>query len=420
MPTQKFVAPNMSEALRAARQKLGGDALIMSARDLQEGVEIIAISPADIPNTGVNSAPATKPATVNPPTQPPALQVVKPAPASLPVAAPAVATPEPSTEAGSSGLLAEVAELKHMLRAHLSQRVWEDLSDHMPLEAEALKLMLNAGFSPEFSAGFTSNLKLGKVKREKLLDHMQRQLERKLKVANPIDVFDGGGVFAFVGPTGVGKTTAIAKIAARCVLRYGRDSVALFTTDTFKIGAQEQLKVYAKIIGVPVVSLRDAGDLASKISDMSRRKIILLDTAGVSQREAQMLEQNEVLRAGGTSLKRILVMSSTTNLHTLEDVILMHTMAHKTAAGPAFVGSLITKTDEAAQLSSVVDCLIRHKLPLMFFSNGQRVPEDLNQANAAYLCYRALRPRRLGESLEINDKHLPALIADQLSRWTEG
>ncbi|MBV5332800.1 flagellar biosynthesis protein FlhF, partial [bacterium] len=108
---------------------------------------------------------------------------------------------------------------------------------------------------------------------------------------------------------------------------YGRDQLALLSTDTFRIGAQEQLKVYAKIIGVPVVSLRDSDDLAAKINSLKDRRVILLDTAGVSQRDTQMLEQSQLLLEGAPALKRILVMSSTTDLRTQEDVILMYQMA---------------------------------------------------------------------------------------------
>jgi flagellar biosynthesis protein FlhF len=232
-------------------------------------------------------------------------------------------------------------------------------------------------------------------------------------------LFDLGGIFAFIGPTGVGKTTTIAKIAARCVLRYGREQVALLSTDTFRIGAQEQLKVYAKIIGIPVISLRDSEDLAAKISSMRNRRVILLDTAGVSQRDIQMLEQSDLLQAGAPSLKRILVMSSTTDLRTQEDVILLHSQAARSKEAQALTAAIITKTDEAAQIAPVLDCLIRHQLPLIFLANGQRVPEDLSQANVPYLSHRALHPRTLGSDLNLSDEHIHLLMTHELSLWAQ-
>jgi flagellar biosynthesis protein FlhF len=248
--------------------------------------------------------------------------------------------------------------------------------------------------------------------------HLSADLTPRIQTMDPLALFDPGGVFAFIGPTGVGKTTAIAKIAARCVLRYGRDQMALMTTDNFRIGAQEQLKVYARILGIPFVAVQESEDFAQKLRALGQRRVVLLDTAGVSQRDIQMLEQSQLLYEGSPALKRLLVMSSTTDLRTLEDVILMHSSAVKAKTDRALVGSIITKTDEAAQLAPVLDCLIRHQLPLVFLSNGQRVPEDLSQANTAYLLHRALNPRAIGQDLELKAEHVPALMSDQLSHWS--
>jgi flagellar biosynthesis protein FlhF len=407
MSSHKFTAPSMSEALRLARKSLGGDALIISTRDLPDGVEIIAISSAKLqalsqgPN-GHSTSHGTAPAATHPTDQ--------------------IARDHHQSQINTeseSKLLDEFADLKSMLATHLSQSAWDAISQDSPMRAEALKLLLQAGFSPDLSSSIASSVKLQGIRSRNLPNRLQRTLEEHLICADPQAIFDAGGVFAFVGPTGVGKTTVIAKIAARCALRYGREQIGLLTTDTFKIGAQEQLKIYGKIIGVPVIALRDSDDLTDKIKELSGRRIILLDTAGVNQRDVQMLEQAQLLEGGGATLKRILVMSCVTSLTTQEDVILMHSMANRKDSGPAFWGALITKTDEAAQLGPVVDCLIRHQLPLLFLSNGQRVPEDLNQADPQYLCYRALRPRALGTTLEIKDGQMPVLMADQLQYWTK-
>jgi flagellar biosynthesis protein FlhF len=315
--------------------------------------------------------------------------------------------------------LAEFSEVKQLLQTHLSARAWDDMQAQSTEKAEALRVLLNAGFSPQLCGEVADQLSAQGPSDVPLMDRLQALIESKIQTLDPLSVFDPGGVFAFIGPTGVGKTTAIAKIAARCVLRYGRDQLALLTTDTFRIGAQEQLKVYAKIIGVPVVSLRDSDDLASKLSSMKDRRVILLDTAGVSQRDTQMLEQSQLLLEGAPALKRILVMSSTTDLRTQEDVILMYQMAEKNEKSRAVTAAIITKTDEAAQIGPVLDCLIRHQLPLMFLANGQRVPEDLSQANTAYLSHRALRPRMLSSRLQIPDDQIPVHMADQLNDWVK-
>ncbi len=429
MGPQKFIAANTTEALKLVRQQVGGDAMVLSTRDTAQGVEIVAISPEALSKLSQRqedhaSGPVTKQAfsAVSPPAPGTWASPASHAPGfDLEPAAEAARAPATKVSAADiqvEQLLAEFSQVKQLLQTHLSTRAWDDLQAQSSDKAEALRILLNAGFSPQLCAELADDLMAQPpAPDERLVDRLQTLLEPKIQTLEPLSVFDPGGIFAFIGPTGVGKTTAIAKIAARCVLRYGRDQLALLTTDTFRIGAQEQLKVYAKIIGVPVVSLRDSDDLAAKLSTMGDRRVILLDTAGVSQRDIQMLEQSQLLHEGAPSLKRILVMSSTTDLRTQEDVILMHQQASQNEQTRALIAAIITKTDEAAQIGPVLDCLIRHKLPLMFLANGQRVPEDLSQANTAYLCHRALHPRVLSNRMEIPDEHIPLLMADQLNDW---
>jgi flagellar biosynthesis protein FlhF len=238
-----------------------------------------------------------------------------------------------------------------------------------------------------------------------------------LKTSRAFDIFDRGGVFAFIGPTGVGKTTTVAKIAARCVLRYGRNQVALLTTDTYRIGAQEQLKTFAKILGLSVTAVRDSEDLAAKIKDFSNRKIILLDTAGVSQRDTLMVEQSHLLEHGSSKARRILVMSSTTDLRTQEEVINLHNQAMQNTNGEKLDSVIITKIDEAAHLAPVIDSVIRHDLSILFVSNGQRVPEDLSQPDVNYLSHRAMAMRAFAETFSLTDEQVPALLSDHLGDW---
>jgi flagellar biosynthesis protein FlhF len=427
MGPQKFIAANTTEALKLVRQQVGGDAMVLSTRDTPEGVEIVAISPealsslsqrkdpeasGQLSNSDFSAPSFSSSAAFNP--APPAASFN--APPAMPSAA-ADAPPAP-TAPQVEKLLAEFSAVKQLLQTHLSARAWDDIQAQSTDKAEALRILLNAGFSPQLCGELADELAaLPADPNTRLIDRLQKLLEPKIQTLDPLSVFDPGGIFAFIGPTGVGKTTAIAKIAARCVLRYGRDQLALLTTDTFRIGAQEQLKVYAKIIGVPVVTLRDSDDLTTKLNSMKDRRVILLDTAGVSQRDTQMLEQAKLLLEGAPSLKRILVMSSTTDLRTQEDVILMHQMATQNEAQKALIGAIITKTDEAAQIGPVVDCLIRHKLPLMFLANGQRVPEDLSQANTAYLSHRALHPRSISGRMDIPDEQISMHLMDQLNDW---
>ena len=458
MGPQKFTAANSAEALKMVREKMGSDAMILSSKDVDEGVEIVAISPDALAHLASQKNPflSNKPAST---------QAVPPAPTiNTPVfqeitkdVIPRVITPSmnvgglivkdiitsnppvntPSSAEASNGnttqaplntnatpaesprvehLITEIEEVKKMLQSHLASNYWNNLQQESAGHAEVTKTLLSAGFSPKLCAELVQNLS-DSSDTKTLLAEVQKRLEQSIKTIDPLEAFDRGGIFAFIGPTGVGKTTTVAKVAARCVLRYGRNQVALLSTDTYRIGAQEQLKVFARILGLPVISLRDSEDLESKLAELSQRHIVLLDTAGVNQRDVLMIEQSQLLKEGSRDAHRILVMSSTTDLRTQEDVIMLHNQASIDANQSRIMGAIITKTDEAAQIAPVLDSLMRHELPLMFLSNGQRVPEDLSQANAAYLAHRAMHPRSLGNNLNVLDDQIPALMADYLNDW---
>ena len=267
MVPHKIIAATTTEALKLVREQVGGDALVLSTRDTAEGVEIVAISPEALAKMSqrpeVKTAPVASPSANNTPASTPAANVFK-SPGtgySNNASAPSFSGAPPEDKRVDK-LLAEFSEVKQVLQTHLSARAWDDMQAQSTEKAEALRVLLNAGFSPQLCGEIADQLSTQGPSDAPLMDRLQVLLESKIKTLDPLSVFDPGGVFAFIGPTGVGKTTAIAKIAARCVLRYGRDQLALLTTDTFRIGAQEQLKVYAKIIGVPVVSLRDSDDLS--------------------------------------------------------------------------------------------------------------------------------------------------------------
>ena len=333
-------------------------------------------------------------------------------PAAPPPAQAIAATPV-STGPGLHALSSQMAEVKSLLSGHLAQNFWTSLQQTAPSHALLTRRLLNAGLSSQIVSQMLAELPLDNDF-ERLLDGAQRWVQSHLQIQDPFALFDTGGVYAFIGPTGVGKTTTLAKIAARCVLRYGRRQVALLTTDTYRIGAQEQLRVFARILNLPVVSLRDSDDLESKMADLSSRKIVLLDTAGVGQRDTMMVEQLEMIRQGYGAVHRVLVMSATTSTRTLDDVVESHQNA---LGGQGIHSAILTKIDEGMSLAPSVDCVLRHQLPLLFLSNGQRVPADLFAADAAYIAHRTVNPRGRDDS-STDAAHIPAMIADDISGWT--
>ena len=340
------------------------------------------------------------------------LPINKIAPAAPPPPQVIAATPI-STGPGMHALSSQMAEVKSLLSGHLAQNFWTSLQQTAPSHALLTRRLLNAGLSSQIVSQMLAELPLDNDF-ERLLDGAQRWVQSHLQIQDPFALFDTGGVYAFIGPTGVGKTTTLAKIAARCVLRYGRRQVALLTTDTYRIGAQEQLRVFARILNLPVVSLRDSDDLESKVADLSSRKIVLLDTAGVGQRDTMMVEQLEMIRQGYGAVHRVLVMSATTSTRTLDDVVESHQNA---LGGQGIHSAILTKIDEGMSLAPSVDCVLRHQLPLLFLSNGQRVPEDLFAADAAYIAHRTVNPRGRDDS-STDAAHIPAMIADDISGWT--
>jgi len=212
------------------------------------------------------------------------------------------------------------------------------------------------------------------------------------------DLIERGGVFALVGPTGVGKTTTTAKLAARCVVRYGADKLALLTTDGYRIGAHEQLRIYGRILGVPVHVVRDSEDLRRTLADLRGKHMVLIDTVGMSQRDRMVAEQAAMLMRAG-EVRRLLMLNATSRGDTLDDVI-------RNYAGEDLAGCILTKVDESASIAPALDALVRHGLLLAYVANGQRVPEDLHLPNRSYLLHRAFKQPAATSAHRLKDEEL--------------
>jgi flagellar biosynthesis protein FlhF len=191
-----------------------------------------------------------------------------------------------------------------------------------------------------------------------------------------VPTFDEGGVFALTGPTGVGKTTTVAKIAAQYAMRHGAGQVALITADVYRIGAQEQLRSFGQLLGVPVHVAHDRGALQELLGLFGDRKLVLIDTAGVSQRDSRVGQLQAALDL--EPIRRVVVLNAAMQAASLQEVA----AAYRAQDG---AGVLLSKVDEAVHLGSALDCLIRNRLRLLGFADGQRVPEDFHAADFAHL-----------------------------------
>lgn len=289
----------------------------------------------------------------------------------------------------SPQVMEELKAIRAMIERQLAGFAWGEMARQAPARTQLLGEMLDSGFSTQLARRLVEALP-AQCELAEGRSLIKNALSRELKVlGNDADLIDAGGVFALVGPTGVGKTTSTAKLAARCVVRHGAESLALLTTDRYRIGAHEQLRIYGRILGVPVHVVKDAADLRRTLGELRQRHMVLIDTAGVGQKDRMVAEQSALLTAAG-GVKRLLLLNATSRGDTLDDVVSAY-------AGPDLSGCIVTKVDEAASLAPAVDVIIRNRLECAYVANGQRVPEDLHLANRAWLLVRALR-RQGGDS----------------------
>ena len=466
---KKFHASTTRDALRQVRDALGASALILSNRQVAGGVEIIAVADMDMAALAAQAEPAlwNAPPVVARSTQPapqPAAQPrpnltlddarphlatladylaerdastlirpspnrqaargSKPAPAPQsapvkPAASAAAPVPTESVKADTAGLdsikldavdelAREMRLLRGMVEGQLAGFAWHDLTRRDPVRVEAMKRLLAAGFSGAFARMLLERLPQEEDDLAQALKWIKSTIAHNLKLAaGADDIIERGGVYALVGPTGVGKTTTVAKLAARAVLRHGASKVALVSTDTYRIGAQDQLRIYGRILGTPVFAVRDENDLEMTLSDLSGRHLVFVDTVGMSQRDKRLAEQVALLCGEQRDVKRLLLLGAPSQGVTLEEVA-------RAYSGPGLIGCILTKIDEALTYGPVLDVAIRHELPVHYVTNGQRVPEDLHLANAVYLADRAFRINQPESPFSQEENDYPLLMAATL------
>ena len=276
----------------------------------------------------------------------------------------------------------EIRSLRKIVEQHLAGFAWGEASRSAPVKTDVLRQMLDAGFSPQFTRDLLADLPI-EMDGIQAMAWVKGAADRSLyTIGNESDIVDRGGVYALVGPTGVGKTTTTAKLAARCVLRHGPSKVALVTTDGYRIGAHEQLRIYGRILGVTVYLVKDAAELRQTLTELQHKHMVLIDTMGMSQKDKLVPELTDML--AGCDVQRLLLLSSTSRGDTLDDVV-------RAYEGENLAGCILTKIDEAASLATPLDVIMRHGLKLHYVSNGQRVPEDLHLPNRSYLLHRAFK-----------------------------
>jgi len=299
----------------------------------------------------------------------------------------------------------ELKSLRAMIENQQVLGEWSELVHKHPLRVSLYKRLTEMGLSQEVCKYLAKGLdNLSDV--EQAMQAALKQLVHQLPIAND-DILNRGGVYAMIGPTGVGKTTTIAKLAARFAMQHGQRHVALISTDTYRIGAHEQLMTYGRLLGVPVHSANDTQELQQLLHKLHDKKLVLIDTAGMSQRDLGLSQQFAHLNHPASMIKPYLVLSANAQLTTLDEVV----TAFK-KANPA--GCILTKLDEAASLGGVVSAIIKHNLPVAYMSNGQKVPEDIQPAHARDLVNMTIEHSKR-HKLPIDDEFMAAEFTTAMS-----
>jgi flagellar biosynthesis protein FlhF len=266
----------------------------------------------------------------------------------------------------------ELQDLRQMLETGLAGMTWNDKRLREPLKARVLEELSAIDIAPDVAMALAA-----RAPRRTALENPSHiplaLLVKHLPVVDDLASVNGG-ITAVVGPTGAGKTTTIAKLAARWCMRYGSQDLALVSTDGYRIGARDQLMTYARILGAPMHAANSGRDLARVLERLKSKKLILIDTAGMGPRDVRLAEQLAALQLGAARARVLLALPAQGEGHALEEIV-------QAFAPLTPVACILTKVDEAASLGAVISTTLRHRLKIAYVCDGQRVPEDLHAAH---------------------------------------
>jgi len=270
----------------------------------------------------------------------------------------------------------EMKDIRAMLDNKLSSITHLPQASDLSFRNELQDHMVDCGFSKNLVTKIIH--RLGHYQQfESAMSKSQEMLTKIMPIADD-RLLEQGGIAVLVGSTGVGKTTTIAKLAAQFILKHGSRQIALITTDNYRIGAHEQINTYGKILDVPVRMAGDAEELRQHINSFSDKRLILIDTAGMSQRDLRLAEQLKTLQHNDLPIQSYLVMSATTQYKAALEIMDAFQILEPQA-------TILTKFDEAVTKATALSALIERRMPLSFITDGQQVPEDIYAPEAESL-----------------------------------
>ena len=378
MSTLSFQDYVRERMLRKRREALHGTpATPAAAADEPSALEHRAQQQMAAPQIVTRSEPVAVP--VQRVNQPDPIVVRQPAPIRTRSSEPAWEDSQPATRFPShddSRMAVELSALKDMIEERFNTLAWLGSSKQNPIQSNLMLKMIRAGYSPAMSRAV-----LERVPSEggagEAVRWLMDVITRNLKVATPgAGLCDEGGVVSLIGATGVGKTTTAAKLAAQCVKQYGAGSVGLITLDTYRVSGFEQLRTFGRMLGVVAHLAHDAPALKDLLNLLANKRMVIIDTAGLGQRDQRIQDMLGVLDI--PKVKKTLVLNAGAQGDTLDEVL-------TSFKANSLHGVVLSKVDEAVKLGPALDALIRHQVVLRGVANGQRVPEDWQNPDAGAL-----------------------------------
>jgi flagellar biosynthesis protein FlhF len=390
MKIQRYLAKDMRSALTQVREALGPDAVILSSGKVGDEVEVVAAIDFDSQRATVEPIAPPRAAPQPPDTRVRSVDFARLKRASSQLSPEAAqfgsheddAPPPRPAPVAETSLAEEVKGMRRMLEAQLATLTWNDMSRRSPLQAAMLKELARLGLSNELSQSLArkipAELNFTAARRFALAT-----IARTIQVTGDRWLEEGGRV-AFAGPAGAGKTTLIAKLAARWVLRHGPRRIALVSADAVRIGAHEQMHMLGRLLGVTAHTVYDIAELPELLAGLAGQRLVLIDTAGASPRDPELARRLRLLhQMQQEKIETTIVLPASTQAGTIDEVLGRFALAMPTAI-------CITKVDEAVSLGGILSALVRTKIPAAYVSDGQRVPEDLEPARSHSLVARAV------------------------------
>jgi len=391
MKIKRFFAPDMRQAIKMIRESQGADAVILSNRKVDGGIEIISALDYDsslfeeVNPTGVNSGEQSADSYVEQADTTPystSDSTVGSDPARMDRNdRNQTAAIEWSQDPAIIEMRNELKSMRGVLEHQLQNMALVDLERNQPEASELISRLMSMDFSREMAIELVKSLKSTR----NIDDAWKATLIHLASKLQPSDdnILDHGGIVALIGATGVGKTTTVAKLAARFALRHGQQNVVLISTDRYRIGAHDHLMTYGRLLGVPTCMAANQAELKNLLLDHADKRLVLIDTAGMSQRDMRLSEQLDTLNESGRDIRKYLVMSANA-----QRGVLLQTV--KAFSRIPLAGCILTKLDEAVTIGGALEAVMQHNLPLAYTSDGQRVPEDIQPARTHTLIAHAL------------------------------